>query len=475
MVLKNEIKNISYTLNSSNTHIQQLLKDYNSELSSIKESLDNLKSKVSEFEKRKDDKFYTEILNTIETRIKNIEDNIQILNNETVKKDELSLITKNFITEDSTIFTDNRNYMDSKIQYLDKQFKESINTINQNISSLNSSITTVQNSMNDYYAEFLRFKQNNNENFSNINVRISDLDKRLTTLNQNNEILDTRLKDLSTDLYKITLSSTEIKNFIDKSVKTNIDNLLKTVNSLDKIWQINFETLENDLDSLKNDYSKFKENTSGIISEENLKKYVYESVETETQREVAKLFYKTKSEELLKIKSLEEKLGSIDKTIGNLKNSFELLSSRPINTFDEKYKTKLEELERELTNALISFSNAEIKNLFGSGDQIIYKIKPGDTLSQIAIAFGLGYNGIDLIKVANNIDDPRTIRVGQKIIIPVNNIEKFLNWPLSYTTPANYERIVIRFGDRISTGVSVGLGILPLKNETVKPALLEEY
>ncbi|WP_072865454.1 LysM peptidoglycan-binding domain-containing protein [Marinitoga hydrogenitolerans] len=470
-LLKTELNKVSYTLASSNTKTQEILQNYNNELNIINNSLNNIKKEITMLKKRKDDEFYTQFLTALENRIKNIESNLHILNNDTIKKADLISLTENFITKDSTIFENNKNYVDLKFNTINKKINTSLNSINNKLFSLESSLTNVQDSLNSKYNDFLNFKEYNNDNFDSINNKIKNLDIQLNTLKTDNNKLYKDLIDLRDNLYKITLSSTEIKNSIDKSVKTNIDDLLKTINSLDKIWQINFETLENDLDSLKNDYSTFKKQTIGLINEKNLKKYVYESVETETQREVAKLFYKTKSDELLKIKELEEKFKILDKTIGNLQNSFELLSSRPLSTFDEKYKTKLEELERELTNALISFSNAEIKELFGSGDQIIYTVKSGDTLSQIALAFGLGYNGVDLIKVANNIDDPRTIRIGQKIIIPVNNIENFLTWPLSYTSPSDYDRIVIRFGDRISTGVSVGLGILPLKNESVKPAL----
>lgn len=384
-----------------------------SELINIQESIDKIKNDIPKITN------YDEILNAFEKKINDIEKNIQALNNETVTKNEM-IVLKNEIKDNF------------------ESFNSTISNINKDLSLLKSDISTI---------------------YSDIDEKYIILEKKINLLENNYNSLN------------LTIDSSDIKNEINESVKSNIEELLKTINSLDKIWQINFETLEKDLDSLKNDYSIFKESISGIISEENLKKYVYESVETETQREVAKLFYKTKGEELLKIKNLEEQFNKLNSDISKLQNSFELLSSRPLSTFDEKYKTKLDELERELTNALISFSNAEIKNLFGSGDQIIYKVKSGDTLSQIALAFGLGYNGVDLIKAANNIDDPRTIRVGQDIIIPVNNIEEFINWPLEYTLPSNYERIVIRFGDRISTGVSIGLGILPLRDENVKSVL----
>ncbi|KLO22694.1 peptidoglycan-binding protein [Marinitoga sp. 1197] len=471
ILLKKNINSIYSTMDASNTNIQKILKKYDSELNTLHNSLKNLKTDISNFSNIKDETYYNEIITALDNRLQEISNKLNDLNKNTIKKNEFDTLIKKYITKDSTIFENDKIYVDSKFNLLNKQFEDTIKSLNKDITTLNSSITNINISMFSKYTELLNYINHNKNNFSSVEKNINNLDKRLTYLDKISKHLDNKLSDLEKNIYNITLSSTEIKKSIDISVKENIDNLLKTVNSLDKIWQINFETLEKDLDSLKNDYSTFKNKTDDLINEENLKKYVYSSVEAETQREVAKLFYKTKSEELLKIKNLEEKFAVLDNTIEDLQNSFELLSSRPLNTFDEKFKTKLDELERELTNALISFSNAEIKELFGSNDQIIYKIKSGDTLSQIALAFGLGYNGVDLIKVVNNIDDPRTIRVGQKIIIPVKNIEKFLTWPLSYTLPSNYERIVIRFGDRISTGVSIGLGILPLKDEYIKPAL----
>ncbi|KAF2956081.1 peptidoglycan DD-metalloendopeptidase family protein [Marinitoga sp. 38H-ov] len=407
--LSNEISLLKTKIESFDKSDNNKLINLENQLTDIENSIVKIKNDIPQI------KDYNEILSAFEKKINDIEKNIQSLNNENAKKEEL-------------------------------------NILNDSIESLNSSITNIETNIYSLKSNFSTFSLDFNKKYVSLEGKINTLENNYSSIG-------------------LTIDSSEIQKKIDDSVKYNIDALLKTVNSLDKIWQINFETLEKDLDSLKNDYSIFKENVSGIINEENLKKYVYESVETETQREVAKLFYKTKSEELLKIKNLEEQFNILNNNISKLQNSFELLSSRPLSTLDEKYKTKLAELERELTNALISFSNAEIKELFGSGDQIIYKVKSGDTLSQIALAFGLGYNGVDLIKVANNIDDPRTIRVGQDIIIPVNNIEEFLSWPLEYTSPSDYERIVIRFGDRISTGISVGLGILPLKDENVKSVL----
>ncbi|WP_175418520.1 MULTISPECIES: LysM peptidoglycan-binding domain-containing protein [unclassified Marinitoga] len=430
-----KIKKIEDTLSASNAEIANELNKYKSELILYQNTLNNLQKKIGDIQNIDNEGVYSSLLSDINQRITNIENNIKILNNEAVRISDLNTLKNEFITRDST-------------------------ELQQKFEALNIKITNEEKRIDDLKREI----HTTSSSITNIEVSLKNMQNK-------GLILEGKINNIEKTLAGITLSSTEIKNNIDVAVKNNIDELLKTVNSLDKVWQINFETLEKDFDNLKNDYNSFKGKVGAIIDEENLKKYVYESVSAETQREVAKLFYKTKSDELLKIKGLENQMAQLEKNIKNLENSFEMITSRPISTFDEKYKTQLDELERKLTNALISFSKAEIKDLFGSTDQIIYQVKPGDTLSQIALAFGLGYNGVDLIKVANNIDDPRSIRVGQKIIIPVNNIEEFLTWPLTYTKPSDYDRIVVRFGDRISTGVSVGLGILPLKDEYVRPTL----
>lgn len=45
----------------------------------------------------------------------------------------------------------------------------------------------------------------------------------------------------------------------------------------------------------------------------------------------------------------------------------------------------------------------------------IYVVQSGDTLSEIAVQFGVT---VEALAVRNNIDDPRSLRVGQKLIIP---------------------------------------------------------
>jgi len=133
--------------------------------------------------------------------------------------------------------------------------------------------------------------------------------------------------------------------------------------------------------------------------------------------------------------------------------------------------TKVSELEKRVNIALMSLSDAELKEIFESTDQFVYTLKSGDTLSAISQTFGLGQNGVEILTAANKITNPNTLKVGQKIIIPVDSVEKYIKWPLKTTMPSNYERIVVKFGQRISVGTSTGIGILPLSNEKIYPIL----
>jgi len=45
----------------------------------------------------------------------------------------------------------------------------------------------------------------------------------------------------------------------------------------------------------------------------------------------------------------------------------------------------------------------------------VYIVQPGDTLSHIAVQFGVT---VEALSLRNNIDDPRSLRTGQKLVIP---------------------------------------------------------
>ncbi len=249
-----------------------------------------------------------------------------------------------------------------------------------------------------------------------------------------------------------------------------IDALIESVNTINgKIIE-----LENEIKK-SNSYLLQNGNIAQMIRDEIAKidfsPYVGETIDIQTEQAVSKLFYKSQSENILKVQNLEKNISELQSKYSSISNQFESILSKPVTNFDERMNTKVSELEKRVNIALMSLSDAELKEIFESTDQFVYTLKSGDTLSAISQTFGLGQNGVEILTAANKITNPNTLKVGQKIIIPVDSVEKYIKWPLKTTMPSNYERIVVKFGQRISVGTSTGIGILPLSNEKIYPIL----
>jgi 3D (Asp-Asp-Asp) domain-containing protein/LysM repeat protein len=249
-----------------------------------------------------------------------------------------------------------------------------------------------------------------------------------------------------------------------------IDALIESVNTINgKIIE-----LENEIKK-SNSYLLQNGNIAQMIRDEIAKidfaPYVDETIDIQTEQAVSKLFYKSQSESILKVQNLEKNISELQTKYNSISNQFESILSKPVTNFDERMNTKVSELEKRVNIALMSLSDAELKEIFESTDQFVYTLKSGDTLSAISQTFGLGQNGVEILTAANKITNPNTLKVGQKIIIPVDSVEKYIKWPLKTTMPSNYERIVVKFGQRISVGTSTGIGILPLSNEKIYPIL----
>jgi len=80
-----------------------------------------------------------------------------------------------------------------------------------------------------------------------------------------------------------------------------------------------------------------------------------------------------------------------------------------------------------------------------ASDTGLYKVKPGDTLSQIAQKNGLGVS--ELLKVNRNIADPNKIRAGQVINVP--NLSDMPTSSTPETTPSDFE------GDKVDLNNSI--------------------
>ncbi|HQF32452.1 MAG TPA: LysM peptidoglycan-binding domain-containing protein, partial [Petrotogaceae bacterium] len=221
-----------------------------------------------------------------------------------------------------------------------------------------------------------------------------------------------------------------------------IDALIESVNTINgKIIE-----LENEIKK-SNSYLLQNGNIAQMIRDEIAKidfsPYVGETIDIQTEQAVSKLFYKSQSENILKVQNLEKNISELQSKYSSISNQFESILSKPVTNFDERMNTKVSELEKRVNIALMSLSDAELKEIFESTDQFVYTLKSGDTLSAISQTFGLGQNGVEILTAANKITNPNTLKVGQKIIIPVDSVEKYIKWPLKTTMPSNYERIVV--------------------------------
>lgn len=66
----------------------------------------------------------------------------------------------------------------------------------------------------------------------------------------------------------------------------------------------------------------------------------------------------------------------------------------------------------------------EVSRILGIEDGYVYiTIRKGDTLAEISSAYSLGDNGVEILMRLNNIKDPRKLRTGSIIRVPVKNLE----------------------------------------------------
>ncbi|MDN5342386.1 MAG: hypothetical protein PWP28_1261 [Oceanotoga sp.] len=281
------------------------------------------------------------------------------------------------------------------------------------------------------------------ENPSQVFSKITDLEKKITDLEKN----------------YTSLFNNDDNIFILDSLQNINDRVSKLENS-NKDMNGNFVNS----DDFKNLIQKELKNV-------DLNKDIDKIIEIKTEQAVSKFYYKSQSDTIIKVKELEDKLNKVDNNVEILTNNFDKALSSPPSNLDEKYKTKIDDLEKRINAAIYTLGDEEFKSIFENTDEIVYKVKSGDTLSQIAKAFGLGSNGVDLIAKANNLINAAYLKVGQELIIPIGNIEKYINWPLKATNQSAFERIAVKFGDRNSMSISPGIGIKPIKDERIYPIL----
>ena len=179
--------------------------------------------------------------------------------------------------------------------------------------------------------------------------------------------------------------------------------------------------------------------------------------------------------EISGIPTLEEIKAMIDiqnrKTISEFEEKFGKFQDE--DTLEETTKntdiTELDRLQKEIALLKDNFrtikwqmySESELE-IMGEqypvyDEQVKYVIQSGDTLSQIADAFNLGYGGVDKIMEENGISDARTIRRGQELTITTAPLYDSIVIPLYGRISIIPEDIRSFFGEKTGNGFSRGL------------------
>lgn len=91
------------------------------------------------------------------------------------------------------------------------------------------------------------------------------------------------------------------------------------------------------------------------------------------------------------------------------------------------------------------------------GGEIRYKVQPGDTVSAIVIGFGLGVEWVERVMEMNGISDPRQIRSGQILRIPLITFKDRVSVPIQGKTRFGPDDVEAFFGDASSRGTARGI------------------
>lgn len=101
------------------------------------------------------------------------------------------------------------------------------------------------------------------------------------------------------------------------------------------------------------------------------------------------------------------------------------------------------------------------------GGKIQYTIQSGDTLSQIAQAFGLGVDGVKTLVDENKISDPKMIKSGEALSIPLPPLQERIMVPLAGKNRLIPEDIKTFFGESVDSGISRGLTFNIVNDQTI--------
>ena len=140
-----------------------------------------------------------------------------------------------------------------------------------------------------------------------------------------------------------------------------------------------------------------------------------------------------------------------------------------INKLEEDYRQLRWMNYRDNPTRVDPFSLDDLSLVLGG--KIEYSIQSGDTLSQIAQAFGLGADGVKTLMAENKIEDARTIRSGNVIRIPLPPLQERITVPLAGRNRLAPEDILSFFGESTDSGISRGLSFHVRQSQTVVSCL----
>lgn len=388
-------------------------------------------------------------------------------------------------SQETTLPSENLELIQNQLDELDErltQMEEKLNTLSDEIyqiSKNNSYAYDMTKSLKDQYTnidsrvvtlENYLYEGRSSESIDkllDLDQRVQSLEDQINNVSQKN-VNNTINTDLNQRVSQLEIQITELQNVVNNIPKNDQKILLDSVNSLtEKVNSLEQSFKNSEFYFLEN--GNIKELVQQEVDKLNLEKYVENIVDYKTEETVSKFYYKNQSEDILNVKSLENMVASLDKEVDNIKYELQKVITQPPNSLNEKYLGQIQNIEMKIDQLYSSVGEAEANYLFENSNEVRYQVKSGDTLISISNAFKLGNNGVQIILQANNLQSTN-IKVGQELIIPVNNIEEYIRWPFPKTSPANYKNVVVRFGERNAAGVSSGIGVL-VQTEQVYPVL----
>jgi len=257
--------------------------------------------------------------------------------------------------------------------------------------------------------------------------KVGYLERRLNALESDFVSFGRRVEDIE------RIFSGFQKEFADlKSYVLNLKDISTSVSKVEKVYPINLEDrisfLEDRISMLEKNVLKLSTNVGFVLNR------IDELGDVENRKEVVIIQEKGKN---------MEKAETVVPNIPDL----------------SEYRRIAEQTLERFRRLVRSY---EISRILGIEDGYVYvTIRRGDTLAEISSAYGLGENGVEVLMKLNGIEDPRRLRVGSIVKVPVKDLEPV--FPVASKPLPGL--ILSGFGTRSGSTVNIGVTIKnPSKN-----------